>query len=268
MAFVQAILRACAQAGVNALPLLQQVLSLRRRLNGNEHPLTLTAMNGVAVALSRSGQLQPAIALAEEAYALRQRTLGADHPQTLRTLLNLGSFYALAGDVSRARTLTRQCYERRLATLGPDNADVYGAGLNLADFELIAGDPREGLRLATEARDQRIRLYGADAPAVALAQSVVARALVLAGPPEEALAAMQQQWTEVQASPEDYSDRHRSMRAWYLAQALQRAGRPQDAQPLIDQEMDGLLKSDPARLNPPEREALRQLQAWLARRGG
>lgn len=251
-----------------ALPLLQQVLSLRRRLNGNEHPLTLTAMNGVAVALSRSGQLQPAIALAEEAYALRQRTLGADHPQTLRTLLNLGSFYALAGDVARARTLTRQCYERRLATLGPDNADVYGAGLNLADFELIAGDPREGLRLATEARDQRIRLYGADAPAVALAQSVVARALVLAGPPEQALAAMQQQWAEVQASPEDYSERHRSMRAWYLAQALLRAGRPQEAQPLLDQEMDGLLQSDPARLNPPEREALRQLQAWLVRRGG
>jgi hypothetical protein len=54
------------------------------------------------------------------------------------------------------------------------------------------------------------------------------------------------------------------MRAWYLARAYLGLGREEQARALIAADLKALQEASFEELNPPEREALRQYQAWQA----
>lgn len=248
-----------------ALPLHLKALELHRRVQGNEHPQTLQSMNSAAITLSRMDRLPEAIQMAADALELRKRTLGPDHPQTLRSLLNVGAFYANADDLAKAAALTRECYERRRRTLGPDNPDVYTAALNLADFEIILGHPQEGLRLAEETLTERLRLLGPDHPDVRIARVLLGRALAAASVWKRAIPLLEEQLAEDADIPGN-NERARAMAAWYLAQSYLGVGRKAEAQALLDTQMQGLLAATHKELNPPERYALKQLQAYLKQR--
>lgn len=247
-----------------ALPTLEQVLALRRRIQGSEHPATLQTMNSVSITLSRLGRGPEAITMAEDALELRTRALGRDHPSTLRSMLNLGALYAVADDVERAAALTRECYERRLRALGPDNPDVYTAAQNLVDFEIILGRPREALRLAEESLAQRQRLLGATHIEALNAGEVLSRALVAAGEYARAVPLLERE-TDESRTDNPPSDRSRAMASWYLAQAYRGLGRDAEAHTLIAEATSGLTEATHEELNPPQRYALKQLRAYLAR---
>ena len=74
-----------------ALTLEEQVLAIRRRVLGDDHPNTLTSMNNLAETRRALGDLQGARDLHEQALAARRRVLGDDHPDTLTSMNNLAA---------------------------------------------------------------------------------------------------------------------------------------------------------------------------------
>ena len=67
----------------SARKLQEQGLAASRRLLGEEHPDTLTAMNNLAVTLYAQGDLAGARTLQEQGLAASRRLLGEEHPDTL-----------------------------------------------------------------------------------------------------------------------------------------------------------------------------------------
>ena len=66
-----------------AIPLVQQILAVRERLLGADHPSTLASRNNLASAYRAAGRPAEAIPLFEQNVAACERLLGADHPRTL-----------------------------------------------------------------------------------------------------------------------------------------------------------------------------------------
>jgi hypothetical protein len=65
------------------------VLNKRRRILGEEHPDTITAMNNLAITLGDQGQLDEAIALSEVAVQRMKRIHGNEHSHTRIAWSNL-----------------------------------------------------------------------------------------------------------------------------------------------------------------------------------
>ena len=66
-----------------------QVLEIRKRVLGEEHPETLTSMNNLALtyyASKSQGYYAKAVALMEECFQMRERVLGPQHPFTVSSL--------------------------------------------------------------------------------------------------------------------------------------------------------------------------------------
>ncbi len=66
--------------------LFQQVIGIRRRVLGEEHPATLQSMYDLARALHSLGRPSDALALMTQCYDLRKKKLGENHPHTKNTL--------------------------------------------------------------------------------------------------------------------------------------------------------------------------------------
>ena len=62
-------------------------LEERRRVLGNDHPDTLTAINKMGLTLHNQGKYEEALSYTTEALEARRRVLGNDHPDT-REILN------------------------------------------------------------------------------------------------------------------------------------------------------------------------------------
>jgi hypothetical protein len=58
----------------------KEVLAKRKRILGEEHPDTISAMNNLANTLSDQGQLDEAATMKKEVLAKRKRILGEEHP--------------------------------------------------------------------------------------------------------------------------------------------------------------------------------------------
>ncbi len=81
----------------------EQVLAVRERVLGPDHPGTLTSRNNLAVAYQAAGRTEEAITMGEQVVAARERVLGPDHPDTLQSRNNLAAAYWAAGRTSEAR---------------------------------------------------------------------------------------------------------------------------------------------------------------------
>ena len=68
-----------------ALKLDYEVLEVRKRILGEEHPDTLDAMHNLVISYREMEDYQAALKLAEELLEARKRNLGEEHPDTLST---------------------------------------------------------------------------------------------------------------------------------------------------------------------------------------
>ena len=75
----------------------REVLAVRKRVLGAEHPDTLTTASNLAASLSDQGKHAGAEEMLREVLAVRKRVLGAEHPDTL----------AAASDMLQAATRKR-----------------------------------------------------------------------------------------------------------------------------------------------------------------
>ena len=77
----------------------------RRRLLGEEHPNTISAMNNLAYMLGELGQLDEAAEMQKEVLKQRTRILGEEHPNTISAINNLASTLGDLGQLDEAGAL-------------------------------------------------------------------------------------------------------------------------------------------------------------------
>jgi serine/threonine protein kinase/Tfp pilus assembly protein PilF len=111
---------------------LAAAVERRTRHLGREAPLTLKAMNALAVVLQRRGKLQPARSLQEETVRLKVRVLGAEHRDTLQAKQNLAVVLDDLGKLEEARKLDEEVFAIRTRVLGPAHHDT------LLSLEILA----------------------------------------------------------------------------------------------------------------------------------
>jgi len=130
---------------------------------GDDHPLSIDALDGLAMALLYKDQAREAVPLGERALAARERVQGATHPATLRALNSMASIYLFAGMPAKAEPLLVRAMaetQRRLGTEHPDflisaeNLVYARLRANLADLSAL--EPARQLL-----NGARLRRYGA-----------------------------------------------------------------------------------------------------------
>ncbi|THH16169.1 hypothetical protein EW146_g4419 [Bondarzewia mesenterica] len=129
------------------------VMETRRRVLGEEHPDTLTAMGNLASTFSDQGRWKEAESLEVVVMETRQRVLGEEHPDTLSTMANLASTFSNQGRWKEAESLEVAVMETRQRVLGEEHPDTLTAMNNLAMTYRALGRLQEAEHLDEEARN-------------------------------------------------------------------------------------------------------------------
>jgi hypothetical protein len=147
-------------AYASARTLYERELEFRRRVQGEEHPDTLTARNNLAQTLKAQGDLAGARQQQEQVLEPRRRLLGEEHPATLMARSNLaGTLYA-QGDLAGARQHEEQVLEARRRLLGEQHPDTLTARNNLAATLYAQGDLAGARQQQEQVLEARRRLLG------------------------------------------------------------------------------------------------------------
>ena len=88
-----------------------QVLDMRKRVLGAEHPDTLRSMANLARIYSKKGNLKEAETLEVQVLDKRRRILGAEHRDTLINMRNIASIYSSQGKWDEAEQIRVQVLE-------------------------------------------------------------------------------------------------------------------------------------------------------------
>lgn len=123
-----------------AIPLLDQALTLRRRLLGPEHRDLIATLHNLSRAYRDVGRLEDAERLQREELALRLRLLGPDHPDTATSFNSLGVTVNQRGDYVEGAELVRQAVEIRRRTLPEGHPRLVNSIENLAHMLFDAGE--------------------------------------------------------------------------------------------------------------------------------
>jgi hypothetical protein len=157
------ILRSAQGDLAGARRIEEPVLEACRRVHGEEHPNTLTAMSNLAGTLSEQGDLTGARRLQEQVVEARRRALGEEHPDTLTAMCNLAMVLAEQGDLAGALRLEEQVLNARRRVLGEEHPGTLIAMHNLAVTLWRLGDPA-GARLMEQVLEATQRVLGEDHP--------------------------------------------------------------------------------------------------------
>ncbi len=123
-----------------ALPLARRVVDMRRKLLGQSHPDTASALNNLGELLSGMGEYAEAWSCTQEALAANEKTLGKNHPDTAVRLNNLGGLLARQGNLAAARPYLEQSLSILRNTRGEDDPDVARMLNNLGSLLQFQGD--------------------------------------------------------------------------------------------------------------------------------
>jgi tetratricopeptide (TPR) repeat protein len=134
-----------------ALKLREELLPLRRKVNGPEHPDTLKAMHNLAISYDHAGRLDEAVKLREEVLMLRRKVLGPEHPDTLLATANLALSYDETGRRDEALKLREQVLALFRKVSGPGHPQTVRIMEDLAISYGSAGRRREALTVLAQA---------------------------------------------------------------------------------------------------------------------
>ncbi|MFI1224905.1 MULTISPECIES: tetratricopeptide repeat protein [unclassified Streptomyces] len=134
------------------------------RVLGPDHPDTLASRYETALALSRTGRTEEALAEFARVAEGRERALGADHPQTLAARQATARALGRLGRHAEAHQVYEAVLAVRERVMGPDHPDTLRCRHNLAFNLSRLGRPEESWQLAREVADARARLFGPTHP--------------------------------------------------------------------------------------------------------
>lgn len=147
-----------------ALPLAARAAAAHERLDGPDHPDTLSAREThVRVALG-AGHVEEAGPLAARNATDRERVLGPDHPDTLTSRESLAAAYHQDGQVDRALPLFEENLANRERVLGTDHPSTLESRRNVGVACADAGRSDEAIRILRPTLTTRERVLGPDHP--------------------------------------------------------------------------------------------------------
>jgi tetratricopeptide (TPR) repeat protein len=164
----------------------QANLTRTRKLQGTDHPHTLTAASNLARGLYRSGEFERARRLDEDTLTRRRRVLGDDHLDTLRSAGNLARDLYQLGDFERAREMDEDLFARFRKLVGDDHPDTLRAAVALTIDLNQAGEYARARALGGDTFARRRRVLGDDHPDTLNAAVNLARSLSHLGEYEQA----------------------------------------------------------------------------------
>jgi tetratricopeptide (TPR) repeat protein len=157
-----------------ALKLQEDVLALRRKVLGPEHPDTLRAMNNLAAFFDKVGRREEALKLQEDVLALRRKVLGPEHPDTLQILNDIAwSLATSEAPENRNGTNAVNFAEEAVATTHrttPRCLDTLAAAYaETQQFDKAVAVQQEAIGLLKSEQekkdhDSRLKLYQANKP--------------------------------------------------------------------------------------------------------
>ncbi len=147
-----------------AEPLAARAVAARERLDGPDHPDTLTARETHIRAALNADHLAEAGPLAERNATDRERILGPDHPDTLTSRETLARAYQQAGHLDHATDLFAQNLTDRRRILGPDHPATLESRHDLAVAHADAGHDDRAAGVLRATLTDRGRILGADHP--------------------------------------------------------------------------------------------------------
>jgi tetratricopeptide (TPR) repeat protein len=160
-----------------ALPLVEKMLEIRRRLLGEDHPETAESYNNLAYLQSAQGRYVQAQKLAEKVLDINRRLLTEDHPETANSFNSVAFALNAQGKYAEARPLFEKALSIRRRLLTDDHIDTAISYINLAANFADQGDCSAAQRLHEKALDINRRLLTDDHPLSATSFNGVASAL-------------------------------------------------------------------------------------------
>ena len=146
----------------SALPLQETALAIRQRMLGDEDPLTLESLAGLAVILQYLERYSEAETHCGRVLDARLRLLGPDHPDTLRSQGDMGSILKSMRKYAEAEPYYRTAMEGRRRVLGNDDPATLAAINNMGYLLRAMGRLDEAEELCKEALEGKRRVLGDD----------------------------------------------------------------------------------------------------------
>jgi Tetratricopeptide repeat len=148
----------------NAEQLKVQVMDMRKKLLGAEHPDTLDSMGNLALTYLKQGRWNEAEQLQVQDMDVRKKLHGAEHPDTLCSMGNLAITYSDQGRLNEAEQLQVQVMDMRKKLYGAEHPETLTSMGNLALTYWKQGRWNEAEQLQVQVMDMTKKLYGAEHP--------------------------------------------------------------------------------------------------------
>jgi tetratricopeptide (TPR) repeat protein len=150
-----------------ALPLLKQILALRRKVLGEEHPDTATSYSKVAANLYAQGKYAEAAQGSRKALDIRRKVLGEEHPSTATCYNNLALSLKAQGKYAEAAEFYLKALDVTRKVLGEEHPDTANSYNNLAANLHAQGKYAEAAQGSRKALDIRRKVLGEEHPLTA-----------------------------------------------------------------------------------------------------
>ncbi|GJG85032.1 hypothetical protein tb265_02130 [Gemmatimonadetes bacterium T265] len=172
----------------SAAALQRQVVAIRERWQGREHPDVARAYYRLAIDLRNARRVGEAERAVRRALALQRGRLAEDHPEVLSAESELSWELLEEGAYAEAESVQRRVLRGRRGLYGDVHRDVAGSLFTLGTIAYRRGDPAAAAGLLRRAVDTFARVLGPDAPDVNVAREALAVAEAARGNEAEALA--------------------------------------------------------------------------------
>jgi tetratricopeptide (TPR) repeat protein len=159
----------------NAERLAIQVLNMRKKLLGPEHPYTVISMEDLAKTYHHRGKLNEAEQLEVQVLDMRKRLLGTKHPDTLVTMGNLASTYCYQGKLNEAEQLEIQVLDLSKKLLGEEHPHTLIRMGNLARTYYHQGKLNKTEQLEVQVLDMSKKVLGTEHPHTLIRMGNLAR---------------------------------------------------------------------------------------------
>jgi Tfp pilus assembly protein PilF len=148
----------------SAETIYRELLAVRHRVQGPDHPYTLATVMNLANALLSQGKHAEAETMFRETLEIQQRVLGPEHPNTMNTVMNLVNALFSQGNYASAETMYRELLAVRHRVQGPDHPYTLATATNLASALLSQGKHAEADTTYREVLAIQQRVLGPEHP--------------------------------------------------------------------------------------------------------
>ncbi len=224
-----------------AEPLFVKALEIRRRILGEEHPNTLWSMTSLALLYEAQGRYNEAEPLFVKAVDGNRRILGEEHRNTAGSMSELGWFYYTQGRYNEAEPLLVKSLEIRRRILGEEHLDTRRSLNRVGRLYYAQGRYNEAEPLLVKALEIRRRL-GEDYIGMLGANENITMLVEHFGPlgMEQYKAGAYEEAVVTLKRVDEYrrtllNEESQLSEIAYLAMALHRLGRNQEAQAFLEQ---------------------------------